>query len=143
MSRAALERLAIAFLAVAVLVYAVIGLAGLVIPVYLMWLVDLPVAGPDALNEMRAVYGGQMLGMALVMAIALRTPRLRFPAIGLFAIVTASMALTRAVSWLAVDGPPIAPPPYVLLGMETLGALGGAWLCWARRQQTGPNEPAA
>lgn len=125
-------RLVTAYLILAAAIYAAIGVAGLVSPRWLLGLVEVSLPGPSALNEIRAAYGGQLLGLALVIALGARRREWRRWTLILFSAAAGGMLAGRMIS-LAADGAPNAVV-WTLTGLEAAGALGGAALLatWPR-----------
>lgn len=126
-------RLVVAYLWFGSWIYLAIGVAGMVAPAWLMGFVGIELEGASALNEIRAAYGGQLLGLAVVMGLgALRAERRRW-ALGLFVLAVGGMVLARAVS-VVVDGAPNGVA-WGLGALELSGAVSGAALLgtWPRR----------
>jgi hypothetical protein len=125
-------RLVTAYLVFAAMVYATIGTAGLVAPAWLMGLVAIELPEASALSEIRAAYGGQLLGLALIVGLgALRSAWRRWT-LTLFVAAAGGMLLARLLS-VAIDGAPNTAV-WVLGAMELSGALAGAALMatWPR-----------
>lgn len=122
-------RLVVAYLWLGCGIYLAIGVAGLVAPAWLMGFVGIEPTGPSALNEIRAAYGGQLLGLAVVMGLGAWHAERRRWALGLFVLAVSGMVLARAVS-VAIDGTPNAVA-WGLGALELAGAVSGAALLWA------------
>ncbi|SDE53337.1 MULTISPECIES: DUF4345 family protein [Kordiimonas] len=100
------------------LVWAAIGIYGIVAPKKLYALFGVPVETADGRNEIRAVYGGMCLAVAVVM---FEAPWLGAAAPGVLLtvmVMLAGMALGRIVS-MVIERPGIIP--VVFLGTEILG----------------------
>ena len=108
-------------LAASVLAYGFIGVTFFVAPASMAALVDVSLGSATADNDVRAVYGGVALGMAIFVGAALRRREWVEPALWVVALTLSCMALARFVSW-AVAGPP-ALLGYALHAAEFTGAL--------------------
>jgi hypothetical protein len=101
--------------------YGFIGVTFLVAPAEMASFVDVSLGSATADNDIRAVYGGVALGLALFFGAAVHRGDWAVPALWVAALTLACMAGARFVSW-AVAGPP-APLGYLLHSAEFLGSL--------------------
>lgn len=96
------------------------GLAALAAPARILATFGVPVTTVDGRNEVRAVYGGYGVAMAVMLIVALRMPALAPGVFACLAAALAGMALGRIVS-AVVDRPP-GPWPWFFCALELLGA---------------------
>jgi hypothetical protein len=120
------ERLNQLVLILAAVVFAWVGLMGLLAPATIAAPIDMGLEGASAHNEIRANYGGMHLGMcALFVAGALATSARR-PATILLTVFTGGLVIGRLLS-LVADG---WPNTFIfqLLVLEAAAAASGAAL---------------
>ncbi|WP_430336202.1 DUF4345 family protein [Rhodococcus sp. ACT016] len=127
-----------AYLAVAAVAFALIGVNAMLHPAAAVAGIGLGADGVAGLNEIRASYGGLQLAIALVAATGLVWRPARLPALAVSTVLCTGMALGRLVS-LAVDGLP--PAPMLLwLSLELLATIIGAALL-LRNRHLAPVQP--
>ena len=85
------------------LFFASMGVVALVRPARVLGYFGVRELGADGRNEVRAVYGGFGLAVALTLAAALELPALRPGVLATVALAVFGMAAGRVVSW-ALDG---------------------------------------
>lgn len=128
-----IDTLTRAYLLFGALMYAIIGVAGLVAPASLLGLVEISLETPSSANEVRAFFGAQSLVLAAVFAFGALRDHWRRPALGLFVALALSFAVARVVS-MVIDGMP-GTPNLVLLGMEAVGTVAGILLLHLDRRR--------
>lgn len=89
-------------MALAALFFAVMGAVALVNPTYVSTQFGIPALTPDGRNEVRAVYGGFGVAMAVALVAARFTPSLRVGICMTLAAALVGMAVGRLVS-AAID----------------------------------------
>ncbi len=105
------------------LAYGGVGLAFLVAPQTMGAAVDLSLESATADNDVRAVYGGTGVGLAVFLVAGAARPGWHRPALFVVIATLASMASARFLSW-AIAGAP-GPIGYVLHGAEITGLVLG------------------
>jgi len=116
-------RLARFALLIASLAFGVAGLSFLIAPAFLTSRVGISLADATADNDIRAVYGGLELGLALFFLVSQARPAWLRPALVAAVLTLSGMAAARVVSWLVVGLP--EPVGYVLHAPEVFGAVLG------------------
>lgn len=106
------------------LTFAAFGIAFLIAPANLMAHVHVAVQDATAAAEIRAVYGGMMFGYGLWLLLALRRSAWLGAALASATAVVGFTAAFRLASALFGAGSP-APPIYIFLAMEAVGAALG------------------
>ncbi|MCA9541020.1 MAG: DUF4345 family protein [Myxococcales bacterium] len=107
--------------------YVVVGV-GFIVDTPGLWThVGVPLGTPNALVDVRAIYGGLDLGLGLALVYCARTPGGRTAGLAISALTFAGIALTRSAGLLhdGVEG----NLPFGLLTIEASGALIAA-LAW-------------
>jgi hypothetical protein len=117
--------------ALLLVLFAAVGLAGLIMPEKLMASLHLAATKPAGVAELRGLYGGALTSWALAGIAAWRWPRLRPGLLVGLAISLGAIALARVVS-IAVDGEVAFNLP-ALIG-EGVFAL-CAWALWRKEPQ--------
>jgi hypothetical protein len=118
-------------LAVDALVFAVFALAFLIVPRTAMSLVGIGALSPGGVVDVRAIYGGFQLGVALYLAVCAVVPALGRPGLIAATICLSTTAATRLLAML-VDSP-LDPTMGLILALETGGALLNGWLLSTKR----------
>ncbi len=113
--------LARAVLVVSALAYGGVGAGFLVAPATLGSWVGVSLAGATADNDVRAVYGGLGVGIAVWCLASAARPSWIRPALSLVAVTLACMAAARVVSWMRVGFPEAIG--FALHAAEVLGFL--------------------
>jgi dolichol kinase len=85
-------------------------------------------AGPDAANEIRAVYGGLPLTMSAALLVSLVRPELRNPAALAVAAASLGMALGRVASAVIDQKFGRLPVTFFVVELGVAAALVGAYL---------------
>ena len=98
------------------------GLVALVSPEFVTRTFGIPTLTNAGRNEVRAVYGGFGLAVAVMLVLALSTPALRAGALLAVAASLAGMAAGRVVAAL-VERPPAFYPSWFYCGLETAMAV--------------------
>jgi hypothetical protein len=96
------------------------GLAALLRPAHIGHFFDVRFESVDGRNEVRAVYGGFGLAMALALFLALQEPALHQGILVCVGLALAGMATGRVLSAL-IERPGFWP--WFFCGLESLGAL--------------------
>ena len=115
------------------------GVVGLTDPQALFTPLGVELGGVDALNEIRAAYGGMHLGIAALLLWGALRSSFRAPALWVGFAFMGGLTAGRFLS-LGVDGPP-GTFVYGLWIPELIGAAACAALLY-RRQRTNPWESA-
>jgi hypothetical protein len=114
---------------VAAVFFAGMGLYGLVVPAALVRPFGIVAAGPDARNEVRAVYGGFGLAVAGLLVVAAVDDQIRRGAVIAVAVALGGMAAGRLIGSLR-DRPRAFYPSWFYFCVEIV--LGGVlWLAVA------------
>ena len=124
--RVRLETLGLLGLALTHLIF---GLWVIVDPLPLATYVDLQPVGPQAASELRAMYGGLIIGFGVIQWRGFRTPSFRPAAIEATGWIFAGVALGRLTGLMS--GPLAGLQPVFLVG-EVVLAAGCTYLCKAR-----------
>lgn len=101
--------------------FAAMGLAALIDPARILETFDVAVTSPEGRNEVRAVYGGFGIAMAVALALALRVQALRPGILVCLSLALAGMALGRLCSF-AIDQH-VGAAPALFVGVELLLAV--------------------
>jgi len=110
------------------LVYLCLGLPFLLAPAYMTSFVGVSLVSATADNDIRAVYGGMAIGLAVFVYWAAGRREFWVPALMMIALTLATMSLSRCVSWIVVGWPD--PIGFWLQGAETLGSVVAAALLY-------------
>ena len=116
------------FLYLSALVYLGLGLPFLLAPAYMTSLVGVSLGSVTADNDIRAVYGGMAIGLAVFVFWAAGRREFWVPALMMIALSLAAMSLARCVSWIVVGWPD--PIGFGLQAAETLGSAIAAGLLY-------------
>lgn len=120
-----------------VAIYTGIGLYCLISPVEALAPVEVTALGSGGVVELRAMYGGLQLGMAVFLSYCARSPeRVR---LGLLAGVCSigGLGLARLAAWLVAQPEGLLLP--FLCMVEVGGASLGAWQLWRTADQQDPS----
>ena len=123
------QRLASLLLAGLAAIHFAFGLWVIVAPLPLATYIDLQPVGPQAASELRAMYGGLIIGFGAIQWRGYRSMAFRSAAIEATGWIFAGVALGRLTGLLS--GPLAGLQPIFLLG-ELCLAAGCAYLCKAR-----------
>ena len=122
-------------LAVAALVFLIVGIGHLVVPLTMVEPMNIQLRGINAFNEIRANYGGMHSLMGIFLLLGVFVPKLREAALVTLAIFTSGLVLGRMVS-IAVDG-----VPGTVIWLMLVGELIGAVIAWLLLRRGG-RQPA-
>ena len=116
--------------------YAGVAILFLIAPEWAASLVDLELGSATADNDVRSVYGGLGLGLAVFFGVAARRDAWVPPALALLIITMSGLALARLLSWLIVGF-----PSGLALGLhaaEIVGIIAGV-AGWRALRRSGAN----
>jgi len=115
-------------LAVAAAAFLIVGVGHLVAPLKMVEPVDIQLRGVNALNEIRANYGGMHFLMGVFFLAGAFLSKLRWAALVALAVFTSGLVLGRVAS-VAVDGTP-GTFVWMLLAGELVIAAAAWFLLW-------------